>query len=103
VIGETSTENGNERRALSVVSKQPVPAAVASRPRARVHVEVPSRLVSAQQAAALLGIPYTTLRDVAMRGHIPVVRVPECRRWWFDRRDLDRLVDSWKERAGGPL
>lgn len=58
----------------------------------------PGRLLSAQTAATYLGVPYTSLRDWAMRGHIPVVRVPECRRMWFDRRDLDRAVEAWKER-----
>jgi len=57
-----------------------------------------SRLLSAQDAAAYLGVPYTSLRDWALRGHIPIVRVPDCRRLWFDRRDLDRAVDQWKER-----
>lgn len=56
------------------------------------------RLLSAQSAARYLGVPYTSLRDWALRGHIPIVRVPDCRRLWFDRRDLDRTIDSWKER-----
>ena len=56
------------------------------------------RLVSAQRAAAYLGVPYTSLRDWALRGHLPLVRVPGTRRLWFDRRDLDRLIDAWKER-----
>ncbi len=58
----------------------------------------PPRLLSAQAAARHLGVPYTTLRDWVLRGHLPVVRVPDCRRWWFDRRDLDRAVETWKER-----
>ena len=57
------------------------------------------RLLSAQAAAKYLGVPYTTLRDWVMRGHLAVVRVPDCRRWWFDRRDLDRAIDSWKQRG----
>ena len=57
------------------------------------------RLLSAQAAAKYLGVPYTSLRDWALRGHLPIVRVPDCRRLWFDRRDLDRAVESWKERA----
>jgi excisionase family DNA binding protein len=57
------------------------------------------RLLSAQAAAKYLGIPYTTLRDWVARGHISIVRVPDCRRLWFDRKDLDRSVDAWKERA----
>ena len=56
------------------------------------------RLLSAQAAARYLGVPYTSLRDWTLRGHIPIVRVPECRRLWFDRRDLDRAIDAWKER-----
>ncbi len=55
------------------------------------------RLLGAKAAAEYLGVPYTSLRDIAHRGHIPVVRVPDCRRWWFDRRDLDRAVEAWKE------
>jgi len=60
--------------------------------------ETTPRLLSAQSAAKYLGVPYTSLRDWALRGHIPIVRVPDCRRLWFDRRDLDRAIDSWKER-----
>jgi len=60
--------------------------------------EAQPRLLSAQAAARYLGVPYTSLRDWAMRGHVPIVRVPDCRRWWFDRRDLDRAVEAWKER-----
>jgi excisionase family DNA binding protein len=58
------------------------------------------RLLSAQAAAKYLGVPYTSLRDWALRGHVPIVRVPDCRRLWFDRRDLDQAIESWKERAG---
>jgi excisionase family DNA binding protein len=59
------------------------------------------RLLSAQAAAEYLGVPYTSLRDWALRGHLPIVRVPGCRRLWFDRRDLDRAVEAWKERLAG--
>jgi len=55
--------------------------------------------LSAQDAAAYLGVPYTTLRDWAHRGIIPIIRVPDTRRLWFDRADLDAAVDAWKERA----
>jgi hypothetical protein len=57
------------------------------------------RLLSAQAASAYTGWPYTTLRDAALRGHLPVVRIPGSRRMWFDRRDLDRAIEAWKERA----
>ena len=55
------------------------------------------RLLTAKDAAHYLGVPYTTLRDWAHRGILPVVRVPECRRWWIDRHDLDRVVERFKE------
>jgi hypothetical protein len=63
-----------------------------------VPLAEPARLLSAQAAAKYLGVPYTSLRDWALRGHVPIVRVPDCRRLWFDRRDLDRCIEAWKER-----
>ena len=57
-----------------------------------------ARLLATKDAALYLGVPYTTLRDWALRGHVPIVRPPECRRWWFDRQDLDRCLERWKER-----
>lgn len=66
---------------------------------ARLGAEPQPRLLSAQDAAAYTGFPYTTLRDAALRGHLPIVRIPGSRRMWFDRADLDRAIDAWKERA----
>ena len=43
-----------------------------------------SRLVRAKTAAAETGIPYTSLRDLAFRGEILVLKVG--RAWYFDRR-----------------
>ena len=54
------------------------------------------RLLSAQDAAAYTGFNYTTLRGAALRGHLPVVRIPGSRRMWFDRADLDRAIAEWK-------
>jgi len=53
-----------------------------------------SRLVSASVAASLLGIPYTTLRDLGLRGQIPVVKVGSA--WYFERADLDAWVNDNK-------
>ena len=55
-----------------------------------------SRLVAAKVASIETGIAYTTLRDLAFRGEIPVVRVG--RAWYFDRRDLEIWITSHKER-----
>ena len=45
-------------------------------------------------------IPYTTLRDMALRGDVPFVRLPNVRRLWFKRRDLDQLIEACTERPG---
>jgi excisionase family DNA binding protein len=55
-----------------------------------------ARLVSAKVASIETGIAYTTLRDLAFRGEIQVVRVG--RAWYFERRDLDQWIASHKER-----
>lgn len=79
------------------------------------------RLFSLQVASQYLGIPPTTLRDLALgirprnakrdpkTGRVipivagrepclPVVRAPGSSRLWFDVRDLDRAIEAWKER-----
>ena len=50
-----------------------------------------SRLLSAKAAAAHLGLPYASLRDLGLRGDIPIVRFG--RRWFFRREDLDGLIE----------
>lgn len=54
-----------------------------------------TRLVAAKPAAAEIGLPYSTLRDLAFRGLVPVVKIG--RAWYFDRRDLERLIERQKE------
>lgn len=64
------------------------------------RVTFPSaRLVPAKVASIETGIAYTTLRDLAFRGEIPVVKVG--RAWYFDRRDLEHWFASHKERLAG--
>lgn len=58
-----------------------------------------SRLLTLQQAAAMTGIPETTLRDLHFRGHLPRVALPSCRRWWIRREDLEKLIERSTERA----
>lgn len=55
-----------------------------------------ARLVPAKVAAIESGIPYTTLRDLAFRGELHVVRIG--RAWYFERRELDVWITSHKER-----
>ena len=55
-----------------------------------------SRLVRAKVAAAETGIPYTSLRDLAFRGEIPVIKIGKA--WYFDRQDLESWIATRKER-----
>lgn len=56
-------------------------------------------------AAAYLGCSYWTLRDLALNDHVPIVRIPSprakdgraMRRILLDTRDLDMLIERWKE------
>jgi hypothetical protein len=57
-----------------------------------------SRLVRAKVAAVETGIPYTSLRDLAFRGEIPVLKVGKA--WYFERRDLENWIATRKERLG---
>lgn len=58
---------------------------------------VSARLVNAKKAASYTGWPYTSIRDMAARGLLPVVRIPGSKRLWFELRDLDAAIDQWKE------
>jgi hypothetical protein len=51
------------------------------------------RLLTVSQAEMVSGIPAMTLRDLIARKLLPEVRLPENRRVWIDRRDLDSLID----------
>ena len=55
------------------------------------------RLIGAKPCATEYGFKYTSLRDLAHRGEIPVVRVG--RAWYFDRKDVEHWIDAQKERA----
>ena len=55
--------------------------------------------------AAYLGCSYWTLRDLVVSGHVTAVRIPSprandgraMRRILIDTRDLDTLIERWKE------
>src|ERR1700681_1569832 len=67
--------------------------------------KLPGRLMDLRTAAAYLGCSYWTLRDLVLNGHIPAVRIPSprardgraLRRTLIDLRDLDLLIERWKE------
>ena len=53
------------------------------------------RLIRAKDAALKYQIKYTTLRDLAFRGKLPVVRLN--RSWLFDEADIVRMIAAAKE------
>ncbi len=60
------------------------------------------RLLDLRATAAYLGVSDWTVRDLDAAGVLPRVRVPlpnggELRKLLFDRTDLDRLIEAWKE------
>ena len=60
-----------------------------------------SRLLTVQEAAAELGLPYTTTRDLILRGVLPRVEIPSLRRLYVDRREFERRLEIWKMRPVG--
>lgn len=62
------------------------------------------RLLDLHGSALYLGVSGWTVRDLEANGTLKRVRIPlpnggELRKLLFDRADLDRLVEAWKERA----
>src|SRR5438874_13403430 len=63
------------------------------------------RVMDRRTAAAYLGCSYWTLRDLVLNGHVPAVRIPSprardgraLRRTLIDSRDLELLIERWKE------
>jgi len=53
-----------------------------------------TKLVTLAQGAADTGVPYTSLRDLVIDGHLPHVQLGNSRRIWVKRADLDRLIDK---------
>lgn len=53
-----------------------------------------ARLITLQQASAEYGPPYTSLRDLVLRGKLPSVRLGDTKRIWVQRADLERLIEA---------
>lgn len=58
----------------------------------------PTKLISLQVASAEYGPPYTSLRDLVLRGTLPAVRFGDSRRIWVKRADLERLIETSTDR-----
>jgi len=56
-----------------------------------------ARLDDLPAASEYSGIPVSTLRGLIAAGVLPAVRPPGLRRYWVDRRDLDRALEMWKK------
>jgi hypothetical protein len=64
----------------------------------------PARLLDLVASAKYLGLSDWSVRDLEAAGILRRVRIPlprggELRKLLFDRADLDRVIDSWKEPA----
>ncbi len=79
-------------------------------PAAPVFMRVPEgpvpglcpRLLDLESTAAYLSVSGWTVRDLEAAGELRRVRIPvgpgrELRKLLFDRQDLDRLLEAWKE------
>ncbi len=63
---------------------------------------LPPRLMNLHSTAAYLAVSEWTVRDLEAGGLLQRIRIPlpnqgELRKLVFDRMDLDRLIESWKE------
>jgi len=65
------------------------------RKRTKDHEAIAPRMFDYHQAAAYTGLSYWTIREVALRGNFPIVRVG--RRVLIDRKDLDAWLEASKE------
>jgi hypothetical protein len=74
-----------------------------SGPRRRRPASPQSQLVPFKRGCDEIGLPYTTGRDLARRGEIPIVKFGDGRRahWFVRRSDLTALSERRTERMTG--
>jgi hypothetical protein len=65
-------------------------------------VPIGPRLLDLHAASAYLGVSEWTVRTLEQQGVLKRVRIPlenhgEVRKLLFDRSDLDRLIQAWKD------
>lgn len=58
--------------------------------------------MSVSAAAKHLGVPIWTIRNLCWRGALPIVKLPDGkggsqRRVWIAKKDLDELVERYRE------
>lgn len=69
--------------------------------KANVTLAAQPKLVTLQQASEEYGPPYTSLRDLVLRGMLPRVRLGDSRRIWVKRADVENLIEQGVERLPG--
>lgn len=62
--------------------------------KSKEHKRQPDRttLLTLQDAATQTGVPYTSLRDLVLQGHLKRVQLGDSRRYWVRRADLEQLI-----------
>jgi hypothetical protein len=50
------------------------------------------------QAEGEYGLPYRSLYDLYVRGLVEGIRFPGSRRLWFERKAIDALIESSRDR-----
>jgi len=73
-----------------------------SKPTILAYCTMPCRLLDLESAAAYLGVSPWTVRDLEAAGVLKRVGVPlsdgrDLRKLLFDKADLDKLIEAWKE------
>ena len=120
VIGSRRGKPGRPRKGDAGIFSSPVSGhsagTVTTKPQARsgdphgpevsqTAAPVVPRLLDLNATAAYLGVSTWTVRDLEQSGILPRIRIPlpgkgEVRKLLFDKKDLDRLIEAWKERSG---
>jgi hypothetical protein len=59
----------------------------------RATSPAPTKLITLQKASMEYGPPYTSLRDLVLRGHLRAVRLGNSRRIWVLREDIEKLIE----------
>ena len=57
-----------------------------------------TRLVTLRTASKEWGVPYTSLRDLVIRGHLPRIRLGTSKRIWLSRETVERFIRQSEER-----
>lgn len=93
----SNTQNAMNRLASSdLISIEALADAITQKMLANGNIERP-RLLNLEQAAAYLGMTADAIKNKALLGQVPAVKVDK--KWRFDRVDLDRWIEDHKRSA----